>query len=193
MLQRDQLKRALSLSLPYFDRDLEVRGTLAAVLVFVSRDGHLLLTKRADSVETHKGQIAFPGGRMEPGETDPRITAKREALEEVGLESSHIEIVGELPLLPVYASAHVITPVVAIGKSLHHEFELTAQVAETAEIFWVPLEFFLSEERYRTEKREHKGQSYTTHVYQWNQYEIWGATAIMIKNFCDRIKQASNL
>ncbi|MCM0605604.1 MAG: CoA pyrophosphatase [Xanthomonadaceae bacterium] len=193
MRLRQQIERALKLEFPYFDCTLENKGTLAAVLLFVSHDEHLLLTKRTESVETHKGQIAFPGGRMDLGETDPRVTATREALEEVGLESSHIDIVGELPLLPVYASSHLIHPVVAIGKSKSHEMELTAQVSETAEIFWVPLEFFLSERTYRTEEREWKGHAYTTHVYQWNQHEIWGATAIMIKNFCDRIQKASNI
>lgn len=193
MRLRERLERALRVEIPYFDRNLEIRGTPAAVLLFVSPDEHVLLTKRTDTVETHKGQIAFPGGRMNPGETDPRVTAQREALEEVGLESSHIDIVGELPVLPVYASSHLIHPVVAIGKSKHHELALTAQASETAEIFWVPLEFFLTERTYRTEQREWKGQAYTTHVYQWNQHEIWGATAIMIKNFCDRIQRASNV
>lgn len=188
---KDRIRTALQFDLPYFDRELNIPGKPAAVLILISEDEKVLLTRRTDTVETHKGQIAFPGGKMDPGEVEPVQTALREAWEEVGLPRERVEILGEMPPLPVYASHHIVNPVIGSLRALHHEVTLLPQEKETAEIFWVPLKFFLEEKLYSREEREHQGFKYQTHVYQWEHHEIWGATAIMIKNFCDRLKRVA--
>lgn len=192
MSLKEKLVRAVGANIPYFDRELDTSGTPASVLIYLSLDEHVLLTKRTETVESHKGQIAFPGGRKDPEDLDSRATALREANEEVGLSPSAIEVVGELPLFPLHASNHLVHPVVALGNAKHFEIELTPQASEIAEIFWVPLSFFIEENYYKTEQRFFRGEPFTSHVYRWNDHEIWGATAIMLKNFSDRIKRVSN-
>ncbi|MET0855984.1 MAG: CoA pyrophosphatase, partial [Telluria sp.] len=110
----------------------------AAVLIpLVSRAGGLtmLLTQRTDHLSSHAGQISFPGGRAEDYDVSPAATALREAQEEIGIDASHVEIIGQLPVYLTGTGYHV-TPVVAL---LTPPFELVPDPHEVAEIFEVPL------------------------------------------------------
>ena len=160
----------------------------AAVLVpIVVRQDALtvLLTLRAAHLTDHAGQISFPGGRVEPGDVDVADTALREAREEVGLDASHVEVLGHLPEM-VTVTGYRVTPVVAL---VHPPFTVTADDSEVAEIFEVPLAFLMNpqqheirEFRYETGTRRFFSMPYPRPDDTGGVYFIWGATATMLRN-----------
>ncbi len=157
----------------------------AAVLVpIVQRERPtVLLTERTAHLSTHKGQVAFPGGRSDPEDLDAAATALREAHEEVGLEPGQVEILGSLPIY-VTGSSFIVTPVVAL---VQPGFALQPNPYEVADVFEVPLDFLLNpahHERHALQwqglRREWFAMPYQDGVHQ--RY-IWGATAAMLRNF----------
>jgi 8-oxo-dGTP pyrophosphatase MutT (NUDIX family) len=144
----------------------------------------LLFTKRTEKVETHKGQISFPGGMVDATDRDIIHTALREAEEEIGLTHDKIEVIGLLDDMAT-PSGFVITPVVGIVEELP---ELFPNHDEVAEVFRVDLEFFADESNGRTEFREVKGLSYEVWFYPYGDHLIWGATAMMIRSLLKKIK-----
>ncbi len=159
----------------------------AAVLVGVMDNGmpSVLLTQRTARLSTHGGQIAFPGGRIDVGET-PLQAAVREAQEETGLASRYIEPLGYLDGY-LTVTGYFIVPVVARILPGH---QLTPQDAEVDDIFDVPLGFLLDEKNRETQTREWKGMTRRYYVYPYEQRYIWGATAGIIKNLSDRFQHA---
>ena len=114
----------------------------AAVLVpLVQRDHglHVLLTRRAEHLRDHPGQVSFPGGRVEPGDADAADTALRESHEEIGLPRGRVEVLGRLPAYTT-VTQYVITPVVAL---VTPPFELVLDATEVADAFEVPLVFLM--------------------------------------------------
>lgn len=162
---------------------------LAAVLIpLVMRDElMLLLTERGVNLSTHSGQIAFPGGRTDDSDTDAVHTALREADEEIGLPSGHVEVLGTLPTY-VTGSAFIITPVVALVRP---GFQLQPNPAEVADVFEVPLRFLMSPGNHRRHVFEFEGvqrewfsMPYTSDAIDLpKERYIWGATAAMLRNF----------
>jgi 8-oxo-dGTP pyrophosphatase MutT (NUDIX family) len=162
----------------------------AAVLVaLVAREDGLrvLLTRRTDHLRDHAGQISFPGGRVDPGEVDPVVTALREAREEIGLAARHIEVIGALPTYTTITS-YVVTPVVAL---VHPPFALEIDGGEVAEAFEVPLEFLMAPAHHQvhvfdtpTERRQFLSMPWRGPSAEGDEreYFIWGATAAMLRN-----------
>jgi 8-oxo-dGTP pyrophosphatase MutT (NUDIX family) len=203
---RDKLMSALSLELPYFERSgLPEVGRAASVLFLFGRaraggdeaksgrfedDLSILITRRTESVGSHKGQMAFPGGVSEPDELrtpdGPVRSALRETEEEVGLSSSLVEVVGTLPVLPTVTGFKV-TPVVGWLRIDIEDVVLTLNEIEIAEAFWVPWKTLTSPETYRAEFKRVGKVDYPIHVYQVREHRIWGATGAMIKNLLDRL------
>lgn len=161
--------------------------TPAAVLVGVldNNGASLLLTQRHGGLSKHAGQIAFPGGRMDAGET-PLQAALREAEEEIGLERRFVEPLGYLDGY-LTVTGYFIVPVVARILPGH---EFVAQTDEVDEIFDVPLQFLLDTKNRETQSREWKGMTRYYYVYPYETRHIWGATAGMIKNLSDRFERA---
>ena len=157
----------------------------AAVLVpVVARDElTVLLTLRTENLSTHAGQIAFPGGRVEPNDTGPVATALREAREEIGLDAGFIEPLG---FLDCYRSGtgFLITPVVALVRP---GFTLSLDPLEVADAFEVPLSFLMDPTHHRQHSREWRGRLRYYHAMPYGQRYIWGATAGMIKNMHERL------
>ncbi len=156
----------------------------AAVLVPVVTHDHgltVLLTRRSDHLNDHAGQISFPGGRIDAADPGPRAAALRETAEEVGLGRERIELLGELDTY-VTRTGFEVTPLVGLVRP---PFEVRPDPFEVAEIFEVPLAFFLAPGSRRVESRVYKGQRRHFFVYPYRHYYIWGATAGMLSNLVE--------
>lgn len=165
---------------------------LAAVLIaLVMREElMLLLTQRAETLSTHSGQIAFPGGRVDAGDVDAADTALREASEEIGLPRDDVEVLGTLPTYTT-GTAFIITPVVALVRP---GARLTPNPGEVADIFEVPLRYLMNPANHRRHKVElggvqrqwlsmpYRDQSVIGDGAPAQERFIWGATAGMLRN-----------
>jgi 8-oxo-dGTP pyrophosphatase MutT (NUDIX family) len=152
----------------------------AAVLVpIVAREvPTLLLTKRTEHLPSHAGQVAFPGGKLEPDDADAVAAALREAQEEIGLEASFIRPIGYLDALRTHTGFHV-DPVVAI---VEPGFELTIDASEVDDAFEVPLGFLMHAANHQLQSRLRDGRERRYYTMPYRDRFIWGATASMIKN-----------
>lgn len=157
----------------------------AAVLVPVVEHASgpsVLLTRRADHLGNHAGQVAFPGGKIEIGEA-PAEAALREADEEVGLKASFIEIAGYLDTYETGTGFRIL-PVVGFVRP---GFTLTIHDGEVAEVFEVPLSFLMDPKNHERHKATWRGREREYYAMPYNGHYIWGATAGMLKNMYDRI------
>ena len=153
----------------------------AAVLVPVfERDGtpHFLLTRRTEEVETHKGQISFPGGMRHDGES-LEATALRETFEEIGIEEGCIEILGRFNDYLSSTNSRVAPFVGYLGTP----FFPRPQASEVAVVLYVPFEVFLDPARFRTEKWTRNGREFDVYFYSYGDHQIWGLTARIIRDF----------
>lgn len=160
----------------------------AAVLIPVIARPELtvLLTQRNENLRSHAGQIAFPGGRMEPTDRDPVATALREAQEEVGLDPSFVEPLGYLDAYRT-GTGFRIFPVVSL---VREGFALQLDAREVADAFEVPLAFLMNEANHRTETRLWRGQERRFYAMPFEQRYIWGATAGIMRNMHKRLFSA---
>ena len=136
----------------------------------------VLLTRRTEQLRDHPGQISFPGGRIDASDRSPEEAALREAMEEVGLNSRHIEIVGFLPEYRT-VTGYQVTPVVGF---ITPPFDLQPGASEVAEVFEVPLSFLLDSHNHQRHSRETPGGRRYFFAMPYGPYFIWGATAGMI-------------
>ncbi len=155
----------------------------AAVLVpLVVRESelNLLLTLRTAHLNDHAGQVSFPGGRVDPEDSDAIATALRETEEEVGLARRHVEVIGSLPEYQT-GTGFTVTPVVAL---VHPPFELAADAFEVAEIFEVPMSFLMDGAHHERRSAELPNRPGRRSFYSmpYHDYFIWGATAAMLRN-----------
>ncbi len=153
----------------------------AAVLMPVfERDGipHFLLTRRTQEVQTHKGQISFPGG-MRDGDETLETTALRETFEEVGIEKRQIEILGRYHDY-LSSTDNRVTP---FAGYIAGPFVPKPQVTEVAEVLYVPFHIFTDPARLRTERWIRRGREIDVYFYRYGLHEIWGLTARIIRDF----------
>lgn len=157
----------------------------AAVLVGVLENAgpSVLLTQRHGNLSKHAGQIAFPGGRLDEGET-PLEAALREADEETGLDRRFVQPLGYLDGY-LTITGYFVVPVVA---RIFPGYRLSAQIDEVDDIFDVPLSFLLGPENCETHSREWNGMTRHYYVYPYEKRHIWGATAGIIKNMSDKFQ-----
>jgi len=165
------------------EREDLIGSAVLVPVVYEHAEPDLLLTQRTDRVETHKGQIAFPGGMVDPGDCDRTHTALREAKEEIGLLPSAVELCGLLDDLAT-PTGFVITPVVGL---LRERPRLQLNAHEVAEAFYVPLRFFCEPANAEREFRIAGGVPREIWVYRYNGRVIWGATAAVIRHLVDLI------
>lgn len=169
--------RVPSRSMPPLPSFPEAR--LSAVLIALYDGEHgaeVLLTRRSMLLRNHKGEISFPGGRMDPGET-PIDTALREADEEVALDPALPTVVGELAHLNTVVSRSYIVPVVSV---LPERPELTPQTGEVDRVLWTPIEELTREGTYRMERWGQPPFDRPLHFFELDDETIWGATAHML-------------
>jgi 8-oxo-dGTP pyrophosphatase MutT (NUDIX family) len=157
----------------------------AAVLVGF-REGvqpRLVLTVRTDSLQAHAGQVAFPGGRSDPGDGDALATALRESEEEIGLDRTLVTPLGYLDRFETI-SGFCVTPVVA---KIAAEAQLYPAPDEVAEVFEVPLAFLLEPANLRRYTMEFRGHQRPMVEFIHGGHRIWGATAAMLYNLLQRM------
>ena len=159
----------------------------AAVLVAITDrpEPGVLLTLRREDMRLHAGQVAFPGGRLDPGE-DAVAAALREAWEEIGLPSHTVDLWGaadEYRTITGYA----VTPILGL---VPPDLDLAPHEHEVAELFEVPLSFLLDPANQQRMSGDYQGM--TRHYYQidWNGRRVWGATAAMLVNLRLRLEFA---
>ncbi len=156
----------------------------AVLLPLVFRhEPQVLLTQRTHHLTRHAGQVAFPGGRADPGDISLVETALRETQEETGIEPAYVTIAGFLDAHET-GTGYAILPVVGL---LSEGFALSPHAAEVAEIFEVPLSFLLDPVNKKTQSREFQGHMRTFYSFTYEGHYIWGATAAMLLNFGERI------
>ncbi|MDE1894472.1 MAG: CoA pyrophosphatase [Xanthomonadaceae bacterium] len=160
----------------------------AAVLIGLreSAQPHLVLTLRTDQLQAHAGQVAFPGGRSDPGDADAVATALRESEEEIGLDPALVTPLGYLDCFETI-SGYCITPVVA---RIAAGARLRPAPDEVAEVFEVPLAFFLDPSNMRRYTMEFRGQRRPMVEFVHGRHRIWGATAAMLCNLLQRMGHA---
>lgn len=162
--------------------------TAAAVLVPITdrpRPG-VILTQRTETLRKHAGQVAFPGGRIDPGE-DPITAALREAFEEIALPPDAVEVIGISDRYRT-GTGFSITPVIGI---VPPDLSLTPSKAEVASVFEVPLDFLLDSANHRSASTMWQGQERFYYEMLWEERRIWGATAGMIVNLARRLAAAA--
>lgn len=165
---------------------LDVHGRIdAAVLVPLYVSGgelHAVFTRRREDLRRHPGEISFPGGRQDDDETDLRLTALREAQEEIGLPARAVELVGALQPTPTIATNYAVYPFVGLIEP-GRAWEPSA--TEVAEVMEVPLSALRA--GYERRRLLRRGVPFRTDVYVIGEDVIWGATARMVGDLLDRL------
>lgn len=157
----------------------------AAVLIAVVIHDRptVLFTRRTTTLRAHAGQVAFPGGRIDPGDADPVAAALREAHEEIALPPAAVTVVG---VTDRYATGtgYDITPVIGVVGT---DLALVPHADEVASIFEVPLDFLVDPANHQLRQSEWRGRLRSYYVIAWETHEIWGATAAMVVNLARRL------
>lgn len=164
---------------PTQDFPLRVASKPAAVLFPIIRRPQLsvLFTLRAKHLNHHAGQISFPGGRYDDTDADLTETALRECEEEIGLQRSKIEIIGNIqPFRTI--SRYEVTPFIGLVDT---EFELVINDAEVEDVFEVPLHFLVNQNNHFEHIVKRNNLEYPVYFIPWQDKLIWGATAAFIK------------
>jgi 8-oxo-dGTP pyrophosphatase MutT (NUDIX family) len=157
----------------------------SAVLIALTdgdRGPEVLLTRRSWEMRTHRGEVSFPGGRIDPGET-PVDAALREANEEVGLDPRVVEVRGELEHLNTVVSRSYIVPKVA---TVAERIPLQALTMEVDRVMWVPLAELTRADTYRSERWGTAPTDRLLHFFQLDDETVWGATAHMLVDLLRR-------
>lgn len=156
----------------------------AAVLIPIQEraDGdYIVLTKRGDNMPTHKGQIAFPGGRVHAGDADLVATALRESHEEIGVVPEHVRVLGRLDEFTA-GYGIVVTPVVGV---IPPQYDFRLDLTETSAIASVPIQSLMEPGTYVKSAHLSPGGHPSYHFYVNNGWDIWGVTARILVQFLE--------
>lgn len=139
---------------------------------------NIILTKRASHLKHHPSQISFPGGKAETSDKNLIETALREAQEEIGLCPTAVTIIGQLPSYETI-SGFLVTPIIGMVK---RNQSFTIDYNEVSEVFQVPLNHYLSKQNHHAIEVCKQGETFNIHFLPYQQYNIWGATASILKD-----------
>jgi len=143
----------------------------------------VILTQRTAHLRTHSGQVAFPGGSIDPQDASPEAAALRETTEEIGLSVAAIEIVGRLPIYRT-GSGYRIAPILA---TVTPPFTLAINPDEVAEVFEVPLAFLMDPANHQRGSRTWQGCERFFYTMPFGEHHIWGVTAGIIRSLYERL------
>ncbi len=163
------------------DRKLRPGAVLIGVCAETTQ---LVLTKRSMHLKHHPGQVALPGGKVDPTDADAAAAALREAEEEVALPRGQVEVLGSLAAHETVTS-FMITPVIGL---FHGQPELRPEPGEVDEIFYVPLAHVADPANFRIEGRMWQGRRRYYFTVPYGPYYIWGATARILRGLAERMK-----
>lgn len=159
-----------------------LRPAAVLIAIWLRPDGpRLILTKRASHLKHHPGQIAFPGGKVDAGDSGPEAAALREAWEEIGLPPDRVQVLGRLPTHETVTN-YMITPILGLVRD---DFIPVPEAGEVDEVFNVPLAHVLDQSRFVIEGRVWKGQPRRYFAVPYGPYYIWGATARILRNLAE--------
>ena len=178
--QADMLSDALEGELP--------RARKAAVLLSLfDQEGEpaILFIRRSSTLRSHSGEIAFPGGGVDPTDTSLIMTALREAQEEIGLDAGRAEVLGVLQPVFTVVSNYLIIPVVAFLPQGLGTLQL--QASEVTEVILIPLRSLADPEIFHTEEWVRAGRARSVYFYDYASYRIWGATARILHALLERV------
>ncbi|MGY4398886.1 8-oxo-dGTP pyrophosphatase MutT (NUDIX family) [Sphingomonas sp. UYAg733] len=197
MMLTERLRRALetghtldTVLLTGDHRDIELDASpalaRAAVLVAVTdrHDPGVILTQRPDTMRSHAGQIAFPGGRIDSGDIDAIAAALREAEEEIALPRERVTVIGTADRYRTVTGFDV-TPVIGV---VPPDLSFIPNTAEVADVFEVPLGYLLESANHIEATTEWQGRNRHYYEINWEGRRIWGATAAMIVNLSRRLR-----
>ncbi|WP_105384153.1 CoA pyrophosphatase [Neorhizobium alkalisoli] len=181
---RDHGDHLLNPGLVDFASGLKLKD--AAVLVPVVDDGDeakVILTQRTSTLRKHSGQIAFPGGAIDPEDVSPEQAALREAEEEIGLDRSFVEPLSRLPTYYA-ATGFRITPVLSL---VRRGFDLKPNPTEVDDVFEVPLSFLMDEANHQRGSRVWDGHERHFYLMPYEERNIWGITAGILRTLYERL------
>ncbi len=183
----DALRARLASRAPQTQAEWDARP--AAVLVPLYREQgewRVLLTQRTDLVEHHKGQVSFPGGRVDDGDDDRFQTALREAEEEIGLKPEHVAVLGQLDEL-LTVTQYRITPIVGV---IPWPYPFVLSTVELSEVFGAPLRWLADPANLETQYRDPiaPGRPVPVYYFRYEGHTIWGATARMLLNLLEVVR-----
>jgi 8-oxo-dGTP pyrophosphatase MutT (NUDIX family) len=193
MTLADRLRAALEtahepilLTGDHHDFDPEDVTHPAAVLVAVTdrADPGVILTQRTETLRRHAGQVAFPGGRIDPEDDGPIAAALREAEEEIALPRGAVQVIGTGDRYRT-VTGYCVTPVIGV---VAPDLAYVPAEAEVADVFEVPLSFLLDNGNHREAAVDYLGRERRYYEINWEGRRIWGATAAMIVNLSRRLQ-----
>lgn len=161
------------------------RACVLIPLVQTNGGWSILFSRRSENLAAHSGQIAFPGGAVEEGES-LEAAAVREAEEEVGIPAEHVELIGRLDDL-ITNSGFLVAPFVGI---IHERIDYVLQETEVDEVFEVPVDALLQPSQPEVRYVAFRSRQYPAYFYRYEQYEIWGLTGRILKGFLDLVWRA---
>jgi len=170
---------------PQGDQSYRPTRTAAVLVPLLDlEEPEVVLTRRADHLQSHAGQVSFPGGAAEDQDSSAVQTALREAFEEIGLPPDQARPIGFLDRMDTVSDYRVL-PVVAL---VDPPVEWVLDYREVAEVFTVPLSVAIDRNRYTQRQVIREGSKHTLWSMEWEKYTIWGATAAMLMNLAHRIE-----
>lgn len=176
---REMLARHVSIAI---DAPGLRRACVLIPLIRSHRGWSLLLTRRSENLAAHSGQIAFPGGAVEDGES-LQDAAIREAEEEVGIPGASVELIGRLDDL-ITNSGYLVAPFIGV---VNEPIEYVIQASEVVEAFEVPIDALLDPQKPEVRYVTFRNRKVPAYFYRYEQYEIWGLTGRMLKAFLDMV------
>jgi len=162
------------------------RAAVLIPLFKTASEFRILFTKRTDTVDAHKGQISFPGGKIEDEDASPLETALREADEEIGLSRKDVTVLGQMDDARTLSSSYIVHPFVGL---IPYPYDFKTSVQEVRELIEVPFQVFLSgDSAGENTPVVYEGVTYQSLAYYYRGEGIWGATARIMRNLVDLVK-----